>query len=315
MMFGKKLAVVTLLAVAGQTAAQTGNITLLDTLRSSKTVSQFAILIEGCQPLADALAGAGDMTVFAPSDSAMGKFIKSAVGTKDVSCNTMTNMNRTLLDILWYQVAGQAVLLKDVQPSQVVNTLLNNNSVDNFPNGVPLLVEAIPGKKKKNTTYEVSNGLSGAKITDAKGIQASNGVVHYTDQVLRPPATLEQTLKQVGGKGFQALASGQPQLLQQWSDMKEVTLLIPKKMKKMKAPPSNGTSAVNPYAMNYVVQGIYYTSNMTGILTQLTNYNGHTISVNGNETTGDITLNNNVTIVKPNIIYEGGVIHIISGPL
>lgn len=157
-------AVAVVMVIAGGTA-QAGNHknsnTIVDVAASA---GQFGTLLAAAKAagLAEALAGEGPLTVFAPTDEA---FAALPDGTVE---NLLKPENKDqLVSILSYHVAPARLKASDV---------VSLNEVETLNGGAPT----------------VSVNGSRVKINDANIIKvdvaASNGIIHVIDKVLLPPA-------------------------------------------------------------------------------------------------------------------------------
>ncbi len=128
----------------------------------AKKAGQFTTLLAAAEAagLADALAGEGPFTVFAPTDDAFSKLPEGTVASLLEPEN-----KEKLANILKYHVIAGRVYSDAAVDGREARTLLGQN-------------------------IRVSVGDGGAKINDAKllttDIDASNGVIHVIDSVLLP---------------------------------------------------------------------------------------------------------------------------------
>jgi uncharacterized surface protein with fasciclin (FAS1) repeats len=115
--------------------------------------------------LAETLSGAGEFTVFAPTDDA---FAALPEGTVE---SLLEDPEGALKDILLYHVAEGAV------PAETVVTLESVTTIQ----GEPVTISVMDGNVMLNDSAKVI-------ITD---IAASNGIVHVIDAVILPPSMIE----------------------------------------------------------------------------------------------------------------------------
>ena len=115
--------------------------------------------------LAETLSGAGEFTVFAPTDDA---FAALPEGTVE---SLLEDPEGALKDILLYHVAEGAV------PAETVVTLESVTTIQ----GEPVTISVMDGNVMLNDSANVI-------ITD---IAASNGIVHVIDAVILPPSMIE----------------------------------------------------------------------------------------------------------------------------
>ena len=112
------------------------------------------------------LQGDGPFTVFAPTDDA---FAEAGI---DLSTFDTDEENETLVDILTYHVYSGSVASADVTDGMAV-TMFNGD----------------------RTTFTVTNDtvmIGDANVTTAD-VTASNGIIHFIDKVLDPPAEIVDT--------------------------------------------------------------------------------------------------------------------------
>ena len=143
---------------AHHTAAQPAS----DIVATAAAAGQFQTLLAAAQAagLADALAGPGPLTVFAPTDAA---FAALPAGALD---RLLLPQNRHLLaDVLKYHVV----------PGRVTSDQLAGRTLSADTLNGSVLIDATRGVRVGN-----------AMVTTAD-IATSNGVIHVIDRVLLPP--------------------------------------------------------------------------------------------------------------------------------
>lgn len=133
--------------------------TIIDTALDA---GKFSTLISALKAasLTDTLRGAGQYTVFAPTDEAFKKLAPGAI-------DALLKDTRKLKEVLTYHVVPGAIAAKDIKAGNVTTV-----------EGTPLAV-AIQGNQVT---------VNGAKVVQSD-IMASNGVIHVIDAVVMPMGT------------------------------------------------------------------------------------------------------------------------------
>lgn len=128
-------------------------------VETAAAADQFKTLVAAVKAvgLVDTLQGFGPFTVFAPTDDA---FAKLPPGTLEGLLKDLSKLK----SVLTYHVVAGKVMAKDVAGVKSAKTV----------QGGELRVDANHGVKINN-----------AKVTQAD-VEASNGVIHVIDTVLRP---------------------------------------------------------------------------------------------------------------------------------
>ncbi len=170
-----------MLAVLGFTACEDDDGTdpvLVSITETAVADGRFTTLVSALQRtgLDDVLSGAGDFTVFAPTDDA---FAASGIDLVNVSDTDLTNLLR-------YHVLGATVASTDLGEGDNFASTLGNYG----PNGSAL-------------TVLVNRSGAAVKVNDAADVvvadvNATNGVIHAIDQVLAPQTIVDFTVKAAG---------------------------------------------------------------------------------------------------------------------
>ncbi|KAG1350929.1 hypothetical protein G6F62_003120 [Rhizopus arrhizus] len=222
----------------------------------------------------------------------------------------------------------------------VLNTLVSNSTLDKLGTGVPLVLQRVPadnGSDTSSTTddlmfnYTVGGSVEFANINTSQVIQASNGYVYLIDKVLVPPVNLSDTIEALVNATnittpftnltesynitqfeqlLTTLNSTNSSAFDSLTNTTNTTYFVPiDDAFQGQAEIDNQTI---PYFLSaHVVQGIYYTSNITNT-TELQSLAGTNITLATNGTGFSV---NNASIIQPNILLDSGVLHLISGVL
>lgn len=145
--------------------------TIVEIAAGNPDFSTLVAAVTAADPaIAEALSGAGPLTVFAPTNEAFANLLTSL----DMSAEDLLANQELLTQVLLYHVVAGNVLAADVIgfDGQFVPTLLEGESI-----GVAVVDGGV-----------VLNGVVNVTATD---IIASNGVVHVIDNVLLPQVVLD----------------------------------------------------------------------------------------------------------------------------
>ncbi|CAO3609757.1 unnamed protein product [Cunninghamella echinulata] len=195
--------------------------------------------------------------------------------------------------------------------ASLLSNLVDSNSNDTTTNSTT----------SKTPVFWIGNGLSFANVT-IHDIEASNGILHVINNVLMPPENLTSVFSNAtNNTSLENILSQNQTLNQSLNNVTNITIFA-----------SNSNNLNNMdieqlksiYA-NQSVEGIYFTTNFTNQGSSggdnntnapitLNTFAGGNISVQVNNN-NNITLNDNINIVKPNILFSGGVIHLIDREL
>ncbi|ORX57019.1 FAS1 domain-containing protein [Hesseltinella vesiculosa] len=344
--------------VACQQQSQSNSSTIFDVLQAgvrTQSLANFLSSQPAFQLIVDMLKSPGNLTVFAPSNSALHRFentVASQLSGQPLTGSTMI-YNHSVVDIIKYHMVNQPVFLaQDLNRTLVLNTLDNNQSSQYFPFGAPLIVLNTNAKQSYNETgqintttpagdsisnwgskiqryrgslaspkkilrsasvpvYSVTNGVTNATISQYD-ITASNGVIHIIDDVLLPPGNVLEVLNKVGADMIGQMITSNPDLAGEFDAISNVTIFAPTDAGVCTVCINAlGSTSLPGLIMNHVVHGIYYSTNFTDNSTaSLVTFDNNTIPV-GTNSTGSIILNNTVTIIRPDILFSGGVIHLV----
>lgn len=143
----------------------TDRLNLIETIAKNDTFSTFSRLM-GTSKANEIFSGAGDFTVFAPTNDAFGKI-------PDAKMNALLNEDN--------QTGLKALLSYHVLPGKLFASNIS---------GLP----STPTVTGAEVTFSDTNGLkvNGSGI-QARNIEATNGVVHALDTVLAPPVAATAT--------------------------------------------------------------------------------------------------------------------------
>ncbi|CAO3590524.1 unnamed protein product [Absidia cylindrospora] len=171
------------------------------------------------------------------------------------------------------------------------------------------------GNSTQTPVFWIGNGLSNANVT-MHDIEASNGVLHVIDNVLIPPGNASNVFANISdASALSDMIVENPEVSQALNNATNVTIFAPNdKGLCMVCIDQLGQDKWKGLVMNHVVPGIYYSTNLTDSSggsspASLTTEAGESLPVTSNSS--GITLNDTIKVVTPNILFNGGVIHLI----
>lgn len=295
-MFSKPLS---LLALASLATAQ-GTPDLAAALSSTPQLSTLATVLNGSQSVLQALVGARNITILAPSNEAF-----AALGNQTLT--SLASQPERLAAILQYHVLNGTFPSSAItNQSAFVPTLLTNQMFTNVTGGQ--VVEAV----KTNNMVKIFSGLLANSTVTTADVNVTNGVVHIIDRVLTVPEKASDTLLAAGLTSLRG-AVVNASLVQTVDNTPNLTIFAPNNAAFQKigsALPSLTAQQVTDILSYHVVaQGdkIGYSSNlMNGA--ELTTVQGQKLKISIGS--GGVFVNN-ARVVTPNVLIANGVVHVI----
>ncbi|KAI9271348.1 FAS1 domain-containing protein [Sporodiniella umbellata] len=284
-----------------------------------------------------------NLTAFIPDDSVLTNIVNAYKKFNyDHHINTTSEYppanwsyhNVSVLDVLYYHVVNESFLLTNLTTGNVsiAYSLLNNSDIDHLVNSsLPILIQS-------NATYEnatnqtwvqenaeylkfnVGNGVNFSTVA-LNDLNATNGHFNIIKSVLIPPLEPSLTIPEVSNVTyFKKLLHQYPMLNSSLDNAMNFTIFAPidKAFKDLNIQ-NYDIEALRQLASSHVVQGIYYSTNFTNVTDpvhelNLTTFNNNStlpVSVNGSL----IELNGTAKVVRSNIFFNNGVLHIIDRAL
>ncbi|OAD78922.1 secreted cell-adhesion lipo protein [Phycomyces blakesleeanus NRRL 1555(-)] len=188
---------------------------------------------------------------------------------------------------------------------------------------VTVLNNTSSGNKTANSTYtipvgyRVGNGEVTANVL-LRDIIASNGRLNIIDKVLVPPVSPTNVIDNVTSTSdFKKLFLQYPQIAAQLNSTNNFTLFAPtdKALNGFDYKKYDNQTLMN-LMQTHVLEGLYYTTNFTEATSgngtaQVSAMNGAQFPVTVSNNGSVITLNNTAHIVKSNVLFNNGVMHLI----
>ncbi|RCH95415.1 hypothetical protein CU098_007729 [Rhizopus stolonifer] len=254
-------------------------------------------------------------------------------GWNQVIANTPFADQFNLIDLLSYHVVNGTTQFQN--STNILNTLLSNNSIDKLGYGLPLIVQQqqqqqqqqqyqvyhkrqeMTNNTSSDSIWTVGNGLdNSAHIMMNQTIQASNGIVYVVDKILVPPLSPNDTLSALQNvSSFDALLG---QLSNNSLDSTtNVTLFVPvnEVLQNLNATGLDAQT-LDTIVQAHIVPGVYYTTNLTLQPTTVSTIAGTNITLTNADPSNNISVQvNGTNVVHANILLNNGVMHLIDGVL
>ncbi|KAK4502869.1 hypothetical protein PRZ48_006295 [Zasmidium cellare] len=175
---------ITAAAVAGLASAQS-NPSLAAALNSTSELSSLNTLLGQNPDILSTLANQTNITVFAPSNSALDSILNSP----DVQA---LQADGTVAALLTYHVLNGTVFAQNITSTPTfAHTLLSNETYSNVTGGQVVGVRLVNGTDGGNVT--VISGFGQRSNVVMANVNVTNGVVHVIDQVLTIPGNVSST--------------------------------------------------------------------------------------------------------------------------
>jgi len=293
-MFFKSLSV---LALAGQAFAQ-NTPTLAQALNSSSDLSTLAGVLNLNPQLVQALSGAQNITILAPSNKAFSS-------VPNATLQGLLGNAGLITAVLQYHVLNGTVRSDQITNSSTfVPTLLTDRQFTNVTGGQR--VEAV---KRNNTVYFFSGLLDNSTVSTAD-VNFTGGVIHVIDRILTLPDTAANTLSAAGLTSLRGAVVAQ-NLTSTVNTTPDVTIFAPNNaaFQAIGSGLGNLTSQQVTDILSYhVIAGTVGYSSSLRNGTTLRAANGGNLTVTIND--GRVFVNN-ARVVIPNVLIANGVVHVI----
>ncbi|KAG1469675.1 hypothetical protein G6F56_003119 [Rhizopus delemar] len=320
---------------------------LLSTNSSAYNSSDFVNLLNsdnGYQPIIQLLSEpTNNLTAFIPDDNVLSKIVTAYKKyNDDHHINTTTEYppanwsyyNVSVLDVLQYHVVNESFLLTNLTTGNVsiAYSLLNNSNVNHLINSsLPILIQSnVTYENATNQTwlqdnadylkFNVGNGVNFSTVA-LKDLNATNGHFNIIKSVLIPPLEPSIVIPHVRNVTYLArLLHEYPMLNSTLNNATNFTIFAPTNEAFEDFDiQSYSNDTLRQLAYSHVIQGVYYSTNFTNVtenirelnVTTFNNNNTLPVSVNGSL----IQLNGTAKVVRSNIFFNNGVMHIIDRPL
>merc|ERR1712029_307119 len=271
------------------------NLTAL--LSSTDSLSSLNDLVGNYPDFAATLASWENVTILAPSNDALETLMNSDAGS-------MLDNDQFVQSPLRYHVLQSTVYASDITQTPVfAPTYLNSSMYSNVTGGQ--VVEA----RLEDDEVQFVSGLKQVSTVAQPNVNYTNGVVHIIDEVLMIPGNLTSTAQNANLTAFLGAAQN-ASVASTLLGAEDLTIFAPSNaaFQDIGSLTSNLTMDQLANILSYhVIEGtVAYSSDLSN--TSLTTLQGDDVEIT--IANGSVMVNN-ATVTNANILFAGGVIHVI----
>merc|ERR1712032_1789231 len=271
------------------------NLTAL--LSSTDSLSSLNDLVGNYPDFAATLASWENVTILAPSNDALETLMNSDAGS-------MLDNDQFVQSLLRYHVLQSTVYASDITQTPVfAPTYLNSTMYSNVTGG-----QVVEARMQDNEVQFVS-GLKQVSTVAQPNVNYTNGVVHIIDNVLMIPGNLTSTAQNANLTAFLGAAQN-ASIASTLLGAEDLTIFAPSNAAFQDIGSLTGNLTMNQLAniLSYhVIEGtVAYSSDLSN--TSLTTLQGDDVQIT--IANGSVMVNN-ATVTNANILFAGGVIHVI----
>ncbi|KAG1173596.1 hypothetical protein G6F70_006845 [Rhizopus microsporus] len=297
---------------------------LLSTNNRTLHTARFINLLnsdDGYRPVIDLLSNStANLTVFVPNDNTLNMVSRAyrsynrahnISSTSEYPPANWSYHNVTVLDVLQYHIVNESFLLTNLTTGNVTVafSMLSNSSINHYINStLPLLIQP-------NATYE--------NATNQTWLDTNAQYLRFR-VVLIPPLEPSVVIPKVRNVSYLAEALHRyPMLNETLNNATNFTIFAPdSKSFQLSQAEGMNNDTLRQLALSHIVYGLYFTTNFTQNATinngefNLTTFNNNaTLPASVNATSSQITLNGTAKVIRSNILFNNGIMHIIDRPL
>merc|ERR1712039_122308 len=278
-------------------SGSSGMTNLTSLLSSTDSLSSLNDLVGNYPDFAATLASWENVTILAPSNDALETLMNSDAGS-------MLDNDQFVQSLLRYHVLQSTVYASDITQTPVfAPTYLNSSMYSNVTGGQ--VVEA----RMQDDEVQFVSGLKQVSTVAQPNVNYTNGVVHIIDDVLMIPGNLTSTAQNANLTAFLGAAVN-ASVASTLLGAEDLTIFAPSNAAFQDIGSLVGNLTMDQLAniLSYhVIEGtVAYSSDLSN--TSLTTLQGDDVEI----TIADgAVMVNNATVVNANILFAGGVIHVI----
>ncbi|GIZ45784.1 hypothetical protein CKM354_000893700 [Cercospora kikuchii] len=273
---------------------------LADALSTTEDLSSLNTVLQGFPDLVATLAGASNITIFAPSNSALeaaAQVLESLQGTPDV-----------IAALLTYHVVNASVLSANISETPTfAPTLLTNETYTSLPEG------QVVGVRREGENVVVISGAGARSNVTTADVQIANGsVVHIIDSVLTLPIDVYQTAVAANLTAL-AGALNATNLTEPLAASEQITVFAPttEAFDDISSALANLSVADATAILGYhVINGtVAYSSNLTNTSVETTGGSVNITIIDG------AVFVNAARVIAADVLIANGVVHVIDSVL
>merc|ERR1711988_1109149 len=278
-------------------SGSSGMMNLTALLSSTDSLSSLNDLVGNYPDFAAALASLEDATILAPSNDALETLMNSDAAS-------MLDNDQFVQALLNYHVINGTVYASNITQTPIfAPTYLNSSMYSNVTGGQ--VVEA----RREDGEVQFVSGLKQVSTVAQPNVNYTNGVVHIIDEVLMIPGNLTSTAQNANLTAFLGAAVN-ASVASTLLGAEDLTIFAPSNAAFQDIGSLTGNLTMDQLAniLSYhVIEGtVAYSSDLSN--TSLTTLQGDDVEI----TIADgAVMVNNATVVNANILFAGGVIHVI----
>merc|ERR1711988_867859 len=278
-------------------SGSSGMMNLTALLSSTDSLSSLNDLVGNYPDFAAALASREDATILAPSNDALETLMNSDAAS-------MLDNDQFVQALLNYHVINGTVYASNITQTPIfAPTYLNSSMYSNVTGGQ--VVEA----RREDGEVQFVSGLKQVSTVAQPNVNYTNGVVHIIDEVLMIPGNLTSTAQNANLTAFLGAAQN-ASIAQTLLGAEDLTIFAPSNSAFQDIGSLLGNITMDQLAniLSYhVIEGtVAYSSDLSN--TSLTTLQGDDVEIT---IANGAVMVNNATVTNANILFAGGVIHVI----
>merc|ERR1712032_1306042 len=278
-------------------SGSSGMMNLTALLSSTDSLSSLNDLVGNYPDFAAALASREDATILAPSNDALETLMNSDAAS-------MLDNDQFVQALLNYHVINGTVYASNITQTPIfAPTYLNSSMYSNVTGGQ--VVEA----RREDGEVQFVSGLKQVSTVAQPNVNYTNGVVHIIDDVLMIPGNLTSTAQNANLTAFLGAAVN-ASVASTLLGAEDLTIFAPSNAAFQDIGSLVGNLTMDQLAniLSYhVIEGtVAYSSDLSN--TSLTTLQGDDVEIT---IANGAVMVNNATVTNANILFAGGVIHVI----
>merc|ERR1712072_188437 len=278
-------------------SGSSGMMNLTALLSGTDSLSSLNDLVGNYPDFAATLASWEDVTILAPSNDALETLMNSDAGS-------MLDNDEFVQSLLRYHVLNCTVYSSNITQTPIfAPTSLNSSMYSNVTGGQVVAAQMEDGEA------QFVSGLKQVSTVSEANVNYTNGVVHIIDEVLMIPGNLTSTAQNANLTAFLGAAQN-ASVASTLLGAEDLTIFAPSNAAFQDIGTLTGNLTMDQLAniLSYhVIEGtVAYSSDLSN--TSLTTLQGDDVQIT--IANGSVMVNN-ATVTNANILFAGGVIHVI----
>merc|ERR1712232_252834 len=278
-------------------SGSSGMMNLTALLSGTDSLSSLNDLVGNYPDFAATLASWEDVTILAPSNDALETLMNSDAGS-------MLDNDEFVQSLLRYHVLNGTVYSSNITQTPIfAPTYLNSSMYSNVTGGQVVAAQMEDGEA------QFVSGLKQVSTVSEANVNYTNGVVHIIDEVLMIPGNLTSTAQNANLTAFLGAASN-ASVAETLLGSEDLTIFAPSNAAFQDIGTLTGNLTMDQLAniLSYpVIEGsVAFRSDLSNA--SLTTLQGDDVEIT---IANGAVMVNNATVTNANILFAGGVIHVI----